>query len=153
MLMQNLRGRVGSRLSGNSEAGFTLVELLVVMLILGILAAIAIPAFFNQKSKANDSQAKAVAHSSQVAMETCATDNNGTYTNCDLRALQAIEPTIPTTGTAINGRAPVGGYTIDITAANTRNVFTITRALNGGVTYRCITAGTGGCPVGGNWGQ
>ena len=86
MLLHKLRERVGARLSGESEAGFTLVELLVVMLILGILAAIAIPAFFNQKEKANDSQAKAYAHSAQVAMETYATDNGGSYTNANVNA-------------------------------------------------------------------
>ncbi len=47
------------------------------MLILGILAAIALPAFFNQKNKAGDAKAKEYAHSAQVAMETYATDNNG----------------------------------------------------------------------------
>lgn len=77
MLLQNLRAKIGARLDGKSEGGFTLIELLVVMLILGILAAIALPAFFNQKSKASDAKAKELAHTAQVAVETCATDNSG----------------------------------------------------------------------------
>ena len=79
MLLQNLRAKIGARLNGDREAGFTLIELLVVMLILGILAAIALPAFFNQKEKAGDAKAKENAHTAQVAMETYATDNNGSY--------------------------------------------------------------------------
>ncbi len=70
-MLQRLRERMGS------ESGFTLVELLVVMLILGILAAIAIPSFFNQRDKARDADAKATAKTAQTAIETYATENNG----------------------------------------------------------------------------
>ena len=75
MFLQNLRAKVGARLNGEGEAGFTLIELLVVMLILGILAAIAIPAFFNQREKANDAQAKAMARTAETAMETYSTEH------------------------------------------------------------------------------
>jgi type II secretory pathway pseudopilin PulG len=55
--------------------GFTLIELLI----LGVLAAIALPAFFNQTTKAGDAKTKELAHTAQTAMEACATDKDGTY--------------------------------------------------------------------------
>ena len=84
------------RADGHSEKGFTLIELLVVMLIIGILAAIAIPTFFNQRDKAKDAGAKEMAHTAQIAMETIATDNGGNYSAATPAKLAALENSIQT---------------------------------------------------------
>jgi type IV pilus assembly protein PilA len=144
MFLQNLRAKVGARLNGDSEAGFTLIELLVVMLILGILAAIALPAFFNQKDKAGDAKAKEYAHSAQVAMETWFTDH-GTYAGASEENLEAIEPSLKNaTFTAVTPNGTTG-YTITLQGAKTTQTFGVTN-VNGTLTYPCTTGGQGGCP-------
>jgi type IV pilus assembly protein PilA len=62
------------------EGGFTLIELLVVIIIIGILAAIAIPVFLNQRQKGYDAQVKADLRNAATAEETYLTDNPAGYT-------------------------------------------------------------------------
>ena len=133
----------------NEESGFTLVELLVVMLILGLLIAVAIPTFFNQKQKANDADSKAMAHTAQTAIETYATDHNGAYTAADLAALQSIESTVDGTVSFV-GAPTATDYHIRVTNPVTSHTFDIVRT-GGTFSYPCAPANTGGCPAGG-WG-
>lgn len=154
MLLQNIRAKIGARLNGDSEAGFTLIELLVVMLILGILAAIALPAFFNQKEKAGDAKAKEYAHSAQVAMETYSTDHGGSYVGATKAELIKIEPTLESATFAAEPTVSATGYTITMTGSKAAQTFSIVNAA-GKVTFPCTVKGVGGCPEvagAGNWG-
>jgi type IV pilus assembly protein PilA len=71
------------------EGGFTLIELLVVIIIIGILAAIAIPVFLNQRQKGYDAQAKSDARNLATLEETYLTDNNVYVAGANLAAVQA----------------------------------------------------------------
>jgi type IV pilus assembly protein PilA len=150
------------------ESGFTLVELLVVMLILGLLAAIAIPAFFNQQSKAKDADAKSAVRTAETAMETFFTSNNGSYAPGGTAAtpadLQAIEPTLNDAPNLEVLAATDKSYTISTqSTGDNQNYYEISRADDGTTTLSCGTTqgtptatgntpGTDGCPTGGNWG-
>jgi type IV pilus assembly protein PilA len=147
------------RLQG--EEGFTLVELLVVILIIGILAAIAIPSFLNQKGKGEDAAAKSSAREASTAMETYYTDN-GSYAGADVIKLRAIENTLPldagtNTGTAAAGLLKVSnisptGYTVTVYSKPSGRAYWITKDATAGTVSRgCDTPSTGGCNASSSW--
>ena len=144
------------RQRSTDEGGFTLIELLVVILIIGILAAIAIPSFLSQKSKATDSSAKELARTAETTAETYATDHGGSYEGMTTKILQEYEPSIQTTAGSnnayMNGEgATTGsatGYTVAATSTTAGHVFTITR-VGGVITRTCLPAGKTGAEGGG----
>jgi type IV pilus assembly protein PilA len=142
------------RQRSKEEGGFTLIELLVVILIIGILAAIAIPSFINQKGKANDASAKTQARTMQTAAETAATDNNGSYAEITLAKLKEVEPTLNDESSA-KGTVPIekkaNEYEVQSEAKSTGDKFKIKRAEDGTVTRTCEPENKNGCPKGGKW--
>ena len=145
-------GGMDSRARG--EAGFTLTELLVVLLIVGLLAAIAIPAFLGQRGKADDAEARASARTAQMAAETFATESDGRYGGISAARLVAIEGTLSGLGERleVDEIADGEGYEITVTSPRTGNAFSVERDADGQMSFSCTLTGRGGCSEGGTWG-
>jgi type IV pilus assembly protein PilA len=146
------------RRRAEDEKGFTLIELLVVILIIGILAAIAIPAFLNQRQKGYDAQAKSNVRTAQTAEETYATDNNGTYTNATTGSgasatdpLVKLEPSLKQNPAVTATGASATGYTLTSTSSGSQPVTYTLTATSGAVSRTCAPASTGGCNASSSW--
>jgi prepilin-type N-terminal cleavage/methylation domain-containing protein len=163
-MLTRLRHRAGE------ESGWSMVELLVAMMILGIITAIAVPSFANQREGGDDASTKAIARATGAAMEAYAQDNLGAYDGVDDTRIGEIDSSIPVNQIDVTGVANCGFLNICwvVDAFPPPGVngtkFELIKLKDGSYLANCDTDSTqsgwqhgssgngeGGCPSDGDW--
>ena len=134
----------------SDEAGFTLIELMVVVLIIAILLAIAIPTFLGSRAKAQDRAAQSNLRNALTAEKTYYTDGQ-TYTT-DASALKAVEPNLPwgtdpATELAVAQPSGVTDVVCLTRKSASGKMFSIFESGSVGVAYGTDDLSGGNCPA------
>jgi len=143
--------RTPFRTALGDERGFTLVELLVVVLIVGILAAIALPAFLNQRAKSQDAEAKWMAAVTAQALFIYHQDHD-TFADATPEELGEIEPTVrDARGLQITGTLNTYRIEVESAAGSGGGGPFVIEYRPSGSDRTCAVPDRGGCPDGGTW--
>jgi prepilin-type N-terminal cleavage/methylation domain-containing protein len=156
----------------HGERGFTLIEVLVVMILIAILAAIALAVFLRQEDKGRDADAKSDVNNVARLVQACnaGRQDGEDFRDCDTQAEIGeknieIDPTAPSAagsdcddgdpgGVAeAQTRVAISGKDCFVVVARSRsgNKFWFVKHNDGSVLRNCTTHGVTGCPTDGRW--